>query len=322
MSVPAIKPKDEAKAKKSAYMKKFVDLLETYPRAVLVTVDNIGSHHMQKIRVSLRGRAVLIMGKNTLMRKSIKDQLSKHPEWEALLPVIRGNVGFVFTKDSLFELQTKLLESRVPAQAKAGIVAPQDVVIPKQVTTLEPTKTSFFAALDIATKITRGCVEILNDVHLCKEGEKVGSSEAALLQMLDLRPFTYGLKLTNVLDDGWVWPARHLNTTSAELFKAFAAGVSNVAALSLGLNYPTLPAFPHAVMNAYKNLVAVCLGTNYLFDQARSLKERVENPDAFAVAAPVVTATTTTTPTPVAAPPPEEESEEEEEEEMTDLFSF
>jgi len=309
----------DGKAKKLEYMQKFVDLLEAFPRAVLVTVDNIGSHHMQKIRLSLRGRAVLILGKNTLMRKAIKDQLSKHPEWESLLPVIKGNIGFVFTKENLTGLQEKLLESRVPAQAKAGIVAPQGVLIPKQVTALEPTKTTFFAALDIATKITRGCVEILQDVQLCREGEKVGSSEAALLQMLDLKPFTYGLKLTNVFDDGFVYSAKLLNTSPADLFKAFAAGVANVAALSLGLSYPSLAALPHSVMNAYKNLVAICLGTDYLFDRAKELKARVDNPDAYAVAAPVVAATTTIT---AVAPPPAEPSSETEEAEMRDLFGF
>jgi len=310
--------KEQMMQKKAAYMQKFVDLLETYPRAVLVTVDNIGSHHMQKIRVGLRGRGVLMLGKNTLMRKAVKDNLAKHPDWESLLAVIKFNVGFVFTHENLSDLREKLLESRVPAQAKAGIIAPQDVVIPKQVTTLEPTKTTFFAALDIPTRITKGCVEILSDVNLCKEGEKVGSSEAALLQMLDLRPFTYGLKLINVYDDGFVYPAKLLSTTSADLYKAFAQGVSNVAALSLGLGFPTLPAFPHVVLNAYKNLVAIALGTDYLFDQAKALKERVENPDAF-VAAP----TTSNTPTTVVedAPPPAPSSESEEEE-MGDLFGF
>jgi len=242
------------KQKKEEYMARFINAMESYPRAVLVTVDFIGSTHMQNIRRSLRGRAVLMLGKNTLMRKAIKDNLSKHPEWEALLPAIRGNVGFVFTKEDLSELKEKLMESRVPAQAKAGILAPQDVIIPKQVTTLEPTKTTFFAALDIATRITRGCVEILSDVNLCKEGEKVGSSEAALMQMLDIRPFTYGLKLTNVFDGGFVFNAKLLNTTSADMLKAFSVGVAKVAALSLALNYPSLPAFPHAVMNAYKTL--------------------------------------------------------------------
>jgi len=195
----------------------------------------------------------------------------------------------------------------------------QDVIVPKQVTTLEPTKTTFFAALDIATKITRGCVEILNDVNLCQEGVRVGSSEAALMQMLDLRPFTYGLKLTSVYEDGSLYPAKLLSTTPADLFRAFASGVANVAALSLGLNYPSLAAFPHAVMNAYKNLVSICISTDYVFEQAKALKERVENPDAYAVAAPTTTTTTATTTAAAAAEPSEEE---EEEEEMGDLFGF
>jgi len=314
----------EGKEKKKLYMDRLVGLLREHPRLFLVTCDNIGSTHMQNIRMDLRGKAVLLMGKNTLMRRAIKDHLSEHPEWESILPHIKGNVGVVFTKLALSEVKPCLLASRVPALAKAGIVAPQEVTIPKQVTTLEPTKTTFFAALDIATKITRGCVEILNDVQLCKEGEKVGSSEAALMQMLDMKPFTYGLKLTSVYDDGFCFHASLLDTTSDHLFKAFSQGVANVAALSLGLGFPTLPALPHAVIGAFKNLVAVCLETNYLFDAAKALKERVENPDAFAVAAPVATSTTTTTTTTTQAPVAEEEEEAEESEAqgLDDLFGF
>jgi len=73
------KAKAEGKAKKVEYMKKFTNLLESYPSAVMVTVDNIGSNHMQKIRLSLRGKAVLLLGKNTLMRKAIKKCSWKTP---------------------------------------------------------------------------------------------------------------------------------------------------------------------------------------------------------------------------------------------------
>jgi len=319
------KPKEDPKLKKMEYMNKLVALLEEYPRLFFVTCDNIGSHHMQRIRISLRGRAVILMGKNTLMRKAILTNAQKHPEWETLIPAIKGNVGLVFTKEPLSSIKPKLLESRVPAQAKAGIIAPQDVMIPKHITTLEPTKTTFFAALDIATKITKGSVEILNDVHLCKEGERVGSSEAALMQMLDVRPFTYGLKLSACYDDGFVFSSKLLDTTTDQVFKAFASGISNVAALSLGIGYPSLPAFPHIVLNAFKNLVAVTLETNYIFEQAKQLKERVENPDAFASAAPVEcagggpTANVVEAAPEVAAAPSSESSEEEA---MDDLFGF
>jgi len=312
----------EGKIKKEEYMNRLIALLEEYPRLFFVTCDNIGSHHMQNIRQDLRGKAVLLMGKNTLMRRAIKNALLTHPEWECLLTCIKGNIGLVFTKASLSDVKPALLASRVPALAKSGIVAPQDVLIPKQVTTLEPTKTSFFAALDIATKITRGCVEILNDVQLCKEGEKVGSSEAALMQMLDMKPFTYGLKLTSVYDDGFCYHSSLLETTPEHLFRAFGVGVANVAALSLGIGFPTLAALPHAVLNAFKNLVAVCLETDYIFEEAKALKERVDNPDAF-TAAPVATATTTSTTTaPPAAAVEEEEEEESEAQGLDDLFGF
>lgn len=303
----------DGKAKKEEYMNKLKAHLEEYPRLVLVTCDNIGSNHMQRIRISLRGRGVVLMGKNTLIRKAIKSAREEHPEWQELLPHIRNNVGLVFTHEELSALRPKLEESRVPANAKTGIVAPQDVLLPAQVTALEPTKTNFFAALDIATKITRGCVEILNDVKLCTEGKKVGSSEAALLQMLNMRPFTYGLKLTQCYDEGFVYPAKLLSATPEDVFKAFSAGVGNVAALSLGVGFPTLPAFPHVVGKGFRNVVSVALATDYTFKQADAFKNRSAAP--VAVAAPVVEEKKVEA---KAAPPPKESSSEDEE--FGDIF--
>jgi len=308
---------EDGKSKKMEYMNKLKAHLEEYPRVVLVTCDNIGSNHMQKIRISLRGRAVILMGKNTLIRKAIKSAREEHPEWQELLPYIRNNVGLVFTHEELPQLQPKLLESRVPANAKIGIVAPQDVLLPAQVTALEPTKTNFFAALDIATKITRGCVEILNDVKLCTEGKKVGSSEAALLQMLNMRPFTYGLKLTQCYDEGTVYPAKLLSTSPNDVFKAFAAGVGNIAALSLALGFPTLPAFPHVVGKGFRNVVAVALATDYSFKQAEAFKNRSATPLPTAPVAEKKVEQPKVEAKP--APPPKKESSSESEE-FADIF--
>lgn len=66
-------------------------------------------------------------------------------------------------------------------------------MLPAQNTGLGPEKTSFFQALAIPTKITKGTIEILNDIKLITESDKVGASEATLLQMLKIFPFSYGL---------------------------------------------------------------------------------------------------------------------------------
>uniref|UniRef100_G1N9Q6 Large ribosomal subunit protein uL10 n=1 Tax=Meleagris gallopavo TaxID=9103 RepID=G1N9Q6_MELGA len=136
-------------------------LLDDYPKCFVVGADNVGSKQMQQIRMSLRGKAVVLMGKNTMMRKAIRGHLENNPALEKLLPHIRGNVGFVFTKEDLTEIRDMLLANKVPAAARAGAIAPCDVTVPAQNTGLGPEKTSFFQALGITTKISRGTIEIL-----------------------------------------------------------------------------------------------------------------------------------------------------------------
>jgi len=317
------------KEKKVLYFDKFVSTFEKYTRVLVVSVDNIGSAHLQSIRKQLRGKATILMGKNTMMRKAIRNNSERNPKWAALLPAIIGNVGLVFTQGDLGEIRDVLLSLKVPASAKAGILAPQDVVIPKGQTTLEPTKTSFLQALNIASKINKGTIEILNDVHIIKVGDKVGPSEAQLLQMLDIRPFHYGLNVQSVYDNGSVYGASILDLKDSDLLARFGQGVANVAAVSLGLGSASLAAFPHVVVNGYKNLLAIAVATDYTFKQAQKLKDLLSNPEALAAATKAAQA-----PAPAAkaddkkgaAPakkeePKKEEKKEESEEDMGfDLF--
>jgi len=316
------KKKDVSKKeKKSEYFEKLHKLLQEYSRILIVLCDNIGSAHMQRIRRELRGQAVLLMGKNTMIRKVIRTHLDTNPQWESILPWITGNIGLVFTNDpDLKKIRDTCLASKVPAAAKAGIKAPADVIIPKGVTTLEPTKTSFLQALNIASKINKGTIEILTDVHLIKKGEKVGSSEATLLQMLDIRPFEYGLQMIAVYDEGATADASLIDMSDDVILSKLSIGIGNVASLSLGLHFPTLASFPHVVLNGYKNLLSIAIGTDYVFDQAKGIRDVLENPEAFAAAAPAKGAATTTAAATTEVEAPPEEPEEEDEGIEFDLF--
>merc|ERR1719244_1309407 len=141
---------------------------------------------------------------------------------EKLLPHIKGNVGFVFTKGDLSEVRDTILINKVAAPAKAGALAPIDVFVDGHNTGLGPEKTSFFQALSIQTKISRGTIEILSKVHLIKKDEKVGASEAALLNMLKIYPFSYGLKIQQVCEGGTVFHPSILDITSEDILAKFA----------------------------------------------------------------------------------------------------
>ncbi|GAA5964363.1 hypothetical protein JCM3765_006390 [Sporobolomyces pararoseus] len=299
---------------KLAYFAKLKDLIETYPSIFIVNVDNVGSNQMHQIRQALRGKGQILMGKNTLVRRAVRLILADNPDFERFLPHVRGNVGFVFTSGDLKEIRDIILDNKVAAPAKAGAIAPNDVYVPAGNTGMEPGKTSFFQALNIPTKIARGTIEIVSDIHLVPAGQKVDASQATLLNMLNISPFTYGMKIIQIFSEGQLFSESVLNVSEDELLEKFMSGVKTIASISLAINYPTLASVTHSLVNSYKNLLAIALATDITFEGAEKAKAYLENPEAFAVAAPVASD----------APAAEEKKEEaaKDEEESDDDMGF
>ena len=139
----------------------------------------------------------------------------------------------MFTKSDLSSVKDEIAKYKVGAPARVGLLAPNDVTIPSGGTGMDPSQTSFFQALNIATKINKGTIDIVNDVHLIKAGDRVGASEAALLGKLGIKPFKYGLEILKVYEGGNLFDAAVLALTDESLLSAAAAALvatSRVAA--------------------------------------------------------------------------------------------
>lgn len=271
--------------KKAKYFERMKELMSTYNKAFIVGVDNVGSSQIQMTRRELRGKAEILMGKNTMMRKIIGDYCEENPGSPVakLSEVCRGNVGFVFTNNDLGEIRTVLEANTRPAPARVGAVAPCKVVVPKGPTGCDPGQTAFFQTLQIATKISRGQIEMVNDTDLIEEGEKVTASQAALLQKLNIEPFTYGMVLKAVYDCGSLFDAKVLDITDDVLAAKFCEALNMIASLSLVMGMPTEASVPHSMVNAFKAVLAITIQLeNYTFDKAEEVKEYLKDPSKFA----------------------------------------
>jgi large subunit ribosomal protein LP0 len=227
------------------------------------------------------------------------------------LPV--GNVGFIFTNNDLKEIRGKILANKVAAPARAGAVAPADVFVPAGNTGMEPGKTSFFQALGVPTKIARGTIEITTDLKLVEAGHKVGASEATLLNMLNISPFTYGMSIMQVYEEGQTFSPDVLDIEPSQLLKVLSTAIATITTISLAANYPTLPSVMHSLINSYKNAISVAIETDYSWEAIDELKDRIANPDAYAAVAPAAGAAEASAPE-AAAEEKKEESEKEESE--------
>lgn len=272
----------------------------------------------------------MIMGKNTLMKAALtkagtapvegdsdyderKDTFKENPNIEKIVAQLRGNTNLIFSNGDLSEVKAVLDSEVRPSPAKAGMIAPDDVVIPAGPTGLDPKQTSFFQTLQIQTKIVKAQIDIVVAKQVIFVGEKIDSTQAALLDKLKIYPFSYKMHVKRVLQDGSVFDAAVLDLSNEVILSKFRAGVLMQTKLSLGAGYATKASIPHILGNGFKNLVAVSCMSGYEFPQGQALLEAVKN-------APAAGAGPATAKVEAAAAVVEEKKEEEETVDMGGLF--
>lgn len=319
-------PTAEKLAKKQKYFDKLIDLCVNSKAALIVHIDHVTSKQFQDVRMELRGRATVLMGKNTMIRKGLSIGHERHPDigMDKLRSAIMGNIGFIFAQEcSLDDIREVLKKHRKESAAKSGQTSLVDMNLPAGPTGMDPSQTAFFQALNIGTKIVKGQIELVTEFPILKAGDRVSPSAAVLLGKLNVKPFEYGVEVRQVYQDASVFDAAVLDIKDSVLIQKFLSGVANMAAFSREIGIPTEAGLPHAFGNAFRNVAALVADIDYTFKEVESVKQFLEDPEAYAAANPVAAAGPAASSAPAGGAKKEEAKavEEEEEEDMDfDLF--
>merc|ERR1719409_1403187 len=162
-----------------------------------------------------------------MIRKALQIGHEKHPDagLEGLRSMIKGNIGFIFaTNCDLDAIKEVLGQHVLLSAAKAGQVSMVNQSLPQGPTGMDPSQTSFFQTLNIATKIVKGQIELIADFQILKIGEKVSPSAAVLLAKLGVKPFNYKMEVDMVFQDGGVFAAAVLDIKDDVLITKFMSG--------------------------------------------------------------------------------------------------
>jgi len=248
---------------------RFCELMDKYTKVISFEVNLVGSKQLAQLRMKLRGTAEFLFGKNTMLRKVIRDKCSRdeadQPEkaekLKNLLELVEGNTGLLFFDSDIKAMRDMVEAETLPCPAKVGILAPCDVEVSAGPTGCDPTQTAFFQLLDIPTKINRGQVEIVSDVVVIKQGTKVGASQASLCAKLSICPFEFGPVGRKVYDDGDVYSCEVLDITDEMIEQGFTKAVRKASALCMGSGLPNTFTVPHYVYKAWQNVAKLMLGT-------------------------------------------------------------
>ncbi len=80
--------------------------------------------------------------------------------------------------------------------------------------------------------------------------------------------------LPQVYEGGALYDTAILAISDDAMLGAVQTAISSVAALCLATGFPTLASIPHSVVNAYKNVLAIAIATDYTFPLAQKVRVR------------------------------------------------
>ena len=219
-------------------VKEIKSLLKEYRVLGIASLHKVRAAQLQEIRKKLADVAHIKVYKNRLVERALKE-FGNMKGLEKLKEFIQGSNAYIFTNYNPFKLALLLEKSKVKAPARAGDVAPVDIVVPAGNTGLPPGPIiSQLNALGIPTRIESGSVWVSKDTVVAKKGTVINENLASILSKLGIKPLELGLSLKAVYDDGMVITGEEL-TLNLDEYKE-TIGEAHAQALNLAINaaYP------------------------------------------------------------------------------------
>ena len=219
-------------------VKEIKSLLKEYRVLGIASLHKVRAAQLQEIRKKLADVAHIKVYKNRLVERALKE-FGNMKGLEKLKEFIQGSNAYIFTNYNPFKLALLLEKSKVKAPARAGDVAPEDIVVPAGNTGLPPGPIiSQLNALGIPTRIESGSVWVSKDTVVAKKGTVINENLASILSKLGIKPLELGLSLKAVYDDGMVITGEEL-TLNLDEYKE-TIGEAHAQALNLAINaaYP------------------------------------------------------------------------------------
>ena len=211
----------------------------------LVDIYGIPAKQFQQIRRNLHGKAVVKVARNTLVGHAF-NELGGH--FLDLNEKVTEHSALIFASGNPFKLYKSLEQTKTRRSAKAGEIAPEDIVVPAGPTSFKPGPiVGELNSAGIPAAIDGGKVKIKETKTVVKAGQAVNAKQAEVLVKLDIKPMPVGLNLTAACFEGEIY----LPDVLAVDDEAYKAKITLAAsqAFNLAVN-ATIPTASAAVTEA------------------------------------------------------------------------
>lgn len=225
--------------------------VKAYKLIGLVDIYGIPAQQVQQIRRNLRGKAVIKVTRNTLIKNAFNEiggdvkNLSKY---------ISGHSAIIFTNDNPFKLYKQLEKTKTKMAAKAGEKAPEDIVVASGPTSFKPGPiVGELQQAGIPAAIEGGKVRIKETKTVVKKGGVISAKLAAILVKLDIKPMDVGVLLQAAFHDGSIYEPSVLAVDETVILGQIQLASRQALALSLEAAIPTKDSMDALLIKAVRD---------------------------------------------------------------------
>ena len=249
-----------------------IELLNKYSVIAVADLQKVRSSQIQEIRKKLRGKAELIVAKNTILRKAAEKAAGQKEKVNQFADSLTGSKVLIFTQMNPFELIIFLNKNKVRVPAKGGDIATGDIMIPGGNTGLQPGPViSEFNEAKVQTRIEGGSIFVAKDTVVVTKGEVIPIKTASLLSKLGMKPMEAGLSLSYAYDNGLVLGP---NDLAFDIDK-MRADVTSAARMAFGVAVEATIMLPETapmiISKAYRQAVAVSVEAGFFTKETTNL---------------------------------------------------
>jgi large subunit ribosomal protein L10 len=250
--------KREPSAEKVAMVERIAKLAKQYPVLAVTRLSKVRSAQLMAVRKVLRGNAEIIVVKNQLAVLGLKRAGLKNAD--ELLKNLYGQNALIFSKQDPFKLFLLLEKNRVNLAARAGDVAPSNIVVPAGNTGQQAGPVlSEFREAGIKTKIEAGSVQVVEDSIVAKPGTVISPKLASLLSRLGIKPIRAGLAIALAYENGLIYGAEAVAIDLDKYRASLLEGFASAKGLAIYIGYVTKETAPEIIAKAYREALALAV---------------------------------------------------------------
>lgn len=244
-----------------------VKLVKEYPIIGAVNMENLPAPQLQNMRSQLRDKVILTMTKRRLMKIALEKAKNDKKGIEKLEEHLKGMPALIFTKESPFKLGKILRKNKSKAPAKAGQIAPNDIMINKGSTGFAPGPIiGELGMIGIKAGVEDGKVAVKEDTVVVKEGEEIKPKVAEILMRLDIKPMEVGLDLMAAYEDGMLYTKEVLSIDDQVYMDNINKAASGAFNLAFNITYTTKDNIPFFISKAFNDAKSLGISQNIIDD--------------------------------------------------------